>query len=243
MLSKLKIKENWLTKMPKKEGLVPTLFLILMLLFSSYIYLHNEFQASSWMSASYEKVFINHEWWRAWSTLFAHGDLSHIASNLFLFAPFSYFLISYFGIIYFPIIGFFTGGLINLIVLLSMPENVDLIGVSGVVYWMGGAWLMLAWLIDRRDSRGRRVLRVIAVTIVLFVPDSFKPEVSYLSHFLGYIFGIFSSIIFYIFNQKTILKEEVLEIIPEVEPIPWYDDYLKSLQEKEQEKENEFTNQ
>ncbi len=237
--------------MPKKEGLVPTLFLILTLLFTSYIYLHNELHAPLWMSASYEKVFIKGEWWRAWSTLFAHGDLSHIASNLFLFAPFSYFLISYFGLIYFPLVGFFVGGLVNLLVLMTMPEQVHLIGVSGVVYWMGGAWLALAWLIDRRDSKGRRILRVVAVTIVLFVPDSFKPEVSYLSHFLGYFFGIFSSIIYYIFNHKKFLKEEVLEVIPEIEPIPWYDDYLKHEEEKrkylemikEFEKENDFTNQ
>ena len=226
MTKKFKIKENWLTKLPTKDGLVPTLFLISFLLMTSFIYLNNYFNAPLWMSASYEKVFIKHEWWRAWTTLFAHGDLSHIASNLFLFAPFSYFLISYFGLVYFPLIGFFIGGLINLLVLQTMPEEVHLIGVSGVVYWMGGAWLALAWLIDRRDSRERRILRVIAVTIVLFVPDSFKPEVSYLSHFLGYFFGIFSSLIYYLIFKKQFRKVEVFETIPEFEPIPWYDDYL-----------------
>ncbi len=242
MIKRLKIKENWLTKLPKRDGLVPTLFLISFLLMTSYIFLNNLLNAPLWMSASFETVFLKHEWWRVWTTLFAHGDLGHIASNLFLFAPFSYFLISYFGFIYFPLIGFFIGGLVNLLVLLTMPEQVHLIGVSGVVYWMGGAWLSLAWLIDRRDSKGRRILRVIAVTIVLFVPDSFKPDVSYLSHFLGYFFGIFSSLIYYLIFHKRFLKEEIVEAIPEIEPIPWYDNYLaeQAALEKAQ---SELTNQ
>lgn len=84
---------------------------------------------------------------------------------------------------------------------------------------MGGAWLALAWLIDRRESNGRRILKVVAVTIVLFVPDSFKPEVSYLSHFLGYFAGIFSGIGYYYLFKKKIKSEEVIEVIQE-------DDYV-----------------
>jgi hypothetical protein len=89
---------------------------------------------------------------------------------------------------------------------------------------MGGAWLALAWLIDRRESNGRRVLKVIAVTIVLFVPDSFKPEVSYLSHFLGYFAGVFSGVLYYFIFKKKILSEEVLEVIPDEEEY-YYEDY------------------
>jgi rhomboid protease GluP len=211
------IKENWLTKNPKSEGLNPTLFLMFLLLFTSFIYLNNYFNAYLWMSATGDQVFLKHEWWRAWTTLFAHGDLAHISGNLFLFFPFSYYLVAYFGYIFFPFFGFFMGGLVNLLVLQTMPSTVGLIGVSGVVNWMGGAWLALAWLIDRRESKGRRVLKVIAVTIVLFVPDSFKPEVSYLSHFLGYFAGIFSGIVYYLLFKKKILSEEVLEAIADDE--------------------------
>ena len=178
------VKENWLTKKPLNDGQNLTLILISILLLTSYIYINDYFNAREWMSASKYLVFEKHDWWRAWSTLFAHGDLTHILSNLFLFFPFSYYLIAYYGSFFFPVFGIFVGGLVNLVVLQTMPENVGLIGVSGVVNWMGGAWLALAWLVDTRDSRGRRVLKVIAVTIVLFIPDQFIPNVSYLSHFL-----------------------------------------------------------
>jgi rhomboid protease GluP len=207
------IKENWLTKNPKRDGLNPTLFLMSLLLFTSFIYINNFFNAPLWMSATGEKVFLEGEWWRAWTTMFAHADFTHIASNLFLFFPFSYYLIGYFGYGFFPLFGFFIGGLVNLLVLQTMPAEAGLIGVSGVVYWMGGAWLALSWLVDRRESNSRRVLKVIAVTIVLFVPDSFKPEVSYLCHFLGYFAGVGSAILYYfIFKKKfdaAIVLEEV----------------------------------
>ena len=220
------IKENWLTKNPKRDGLNPTLLLMSLLLATSFIYINDFFNAPQWMSASGELVFVKKEWWRAWTTLFAHADLSHILGNLFLFFPFSYFLIGYFGLSFFPVFGLFVGGLVNLVVLSTMPEHVTLIGVSGVVNWMGGAWLALAWLVDRRESKGRRVLKVVAITIVLFIPDSFKPEVSYLSHFLGYFAGIFSAILFYFINRKSILSEEVIEEIPEEDDQIWGGEYL-----------------
>ena len=218
------IKANWLTKTPKSEGMNPTLFLMALLLFTSFIYLNDLFLAPQWMAATGEQVFIKHEWWRAWTTLFAHGDLSHILGNLFLFFPFSYYLVAYFGYTFFPVFGFFAGGLVNLIVLQTMPLTVGLIGVSGVVNWMGGAWLALAWLIDRRESRGRRVLKVVAITIVLFVPDSFKPEVSYLSHFLGYFAGVFSGMIYYFLFKKKFIAEEIIEVIPEEDDL-WGEDF------------------
>lgn len=176
------------------------------------------------MSATGEKVFLQGQWWRAWTTLFAHADLTHILSNLFLFFPFSYYLMGYFGYTFFPLFGFFVGGLVNLAVLQTMPDYVGLVGVSGVVYWMGGAWLALSWLIDRRESNGRRVLKVVAVTIVLFVPDSFKPEVSYLSHFLGYFAGVFSAMIYYFVFKKKFKAEEVIEELHD-DDYAWGEDF------------------
>jgi rhomboid protease GluP len=98
-----------------------------------------------------------------------------------------------------------------------MPLNISLVGVSGVLYWMGGSWLALYWLIDKRESKGRRVLKVIAVTIVLFVPDSYLPNISYISHFLGYFAGVFSGILYYLIFRNKILSAEVIEQISDEE--------------------------
>ena len=232
MMIKTYIKENWLTKNPKRDGLNPTLYLMSFLLITSFIYLHNYFNASLWMSASFDQVFVQKEWWRAWTTLFAHADLAHISGNLFLFFPFSYYLIAYFGYSFFPVFGFLAGGLVNLIVLQTMPGSVSLIGVSGVVNWMGGAWLALSWLVDTRESRGRRILKVIAITIVLFIPDTFRPDVSYLSHFLGYLAGMGSALVYYLIFKKKILAEEVLEeIVEDEDGHDWIQDQIKTYEE------------
>lgn len=222
------IKENWLTKNPKRDGLTPTLLLMSLLLFTSFIYINNFFNAPEWMSATGEKVFVEKEWWRLWTTLFAHGDLTHILGNLFLFFPFSYYLIGYFGYTFFPFFGFLAGGLVNIAVLSTMPAQVGLIGASGVVNWMGGAWIALSWLVDRRESVGRRILKVTAVTIFLFIPDSFKPEVSYLSHFLGFFLGVFSAIVYYYVFRKKIQSEEVVEAIREEDDYVWGNEWLIS---------------
>lgn len=229
------IKENWLTKEPTREGLNPTLYLMSLLLLASFIYLNNFFSSQSWMSASGEEVFAKKEWWRLWTTLFAHGDLPHILSNLFLFFPFSYFLIGYFGPYFFPLVGFLVGGLVNFIVLKTMPEHVSLIGVSGVVYWMGGAWITMSWLIDTRETFMRRLVKAGAVSLILFMPDSFKPEVSYMSHFLGYFFGVISAAIFYRLYKRKFKSAEVIEEICDDDDYIWGLDYNHSMEPRRSE--------
>lgn len=210
----IKMSQNFLTKKPERNALNSTLLLILVLLYSSFAYLNGLFNADEWMHASGAAVFQNGQYWRAWTALFAHGDFGHIASNLFLFIPFAYFLTGYFGYIFFPFFGFLAGGFINLLVLKTMPPEVGLVGVSGVVYWMGAAWMTLSFFIERRESNGRNLVKIIGISAILFVPDSFKKEVSYLSHFLGYFLGILSGALYYLVNRSRIRgHDEFIEIV------------------------------
>lgn len=116
-----------------------------------------------------------------------------------------------------------------MIVIQTMPEHIGIIGVSGVVYWMGGAWITLAWLIDRRETLTRRLIKAGAVSLILFVPESFKPEVSYLSHFLGYFFGVISAVIYYYFKKEKFLASEVIEQVYEDDSYVWGVDYSHEL--------------
>ncbi len=166
------------------------------------------------MPASALTVLKHHEYWRLWTALFAHGDLAHILGNLFLFVPFAYFLSRYFSLWLFPAIGFLLGGLINYIVIYNLPyPETTIIGVSGVVYWMGAVWMTLSFFIDRRETLIQRWLRVTGVSIVLFFPTTFLPEVSYLSHFLGYVFGVITGILVYFVYRKRFISAEVVEEI------------------------------
>jgi len=215
--------ENFLTKKSKSEGLVPTLFLVTLLIVGTTIFLNELVDAEKWMPASNESVFKNKEWWRPWTTLFAHGDLGHVSSNLFLFIPFSYFLTSTFGLFLFPVVGFLIGGIINMIVLTTLSENSILIGVSGVVYWMGACWITLSFLIDKRESLTRRIIKSIGITLILFFPEALKPEISYFSHFLGLFFGVICGAIYYLTFRKKIRAADVYQLI--VEP-DWQEELL-----------------
>lgn len=209
------VKENWLTRKPATFAFDLTFWMSLLLFAGSFLFLTGIAGADEWMPASFDQVFNQHQYWRAWTTLFAHGDLGHLLSNTVLFIPFAYFLSGYFGLFFFPLIGFFVGGLTNLVVLHTMPPETHLIGVSGVVYWMGAAWLTLYLLIDRRESFRRRIGIALFSSVILFVPETYKPEISYLAHFVGYAFGVLSSIGLYLFALKKFEAAEVREAIEE----------------------------
>lgn len=209
------LKENWLLKKIPEGTLYKTLVLIILLFLGSNLYLRDFFNAHAWMPASSDEVFQKKEYWRLWTTLFAHADATHLFSNMVLFFPFAYFLTGFFGSIFFPFIGFFVGGLTNLIVLSTMPEHTHLIGVSGVVYWMGAAWITLAYFIDRREKKSRRFLKALGVSLILFIPESYLPEVSYFTHFVGFVMGIFSGLVLYAIKRKEFHAAEKIEWIVE----------------------------
>lgn len=218
MESKIVMTQNWLTDKPQRNAWNSTLFLVLLLLSMSSAYLNDVMKASSWMQASGQTVFFNHQYWRAWTTLFAHGDFGHIISNLFLFIPFAFFLTGHFGYLFFPLTGFFVGGLVNLVVLKTMQGETGLIGVSGVVYWMGAAWITLSFLIDRRESFGKSLIKVTGISAILFIPETFQVNISYLSHFLGYLSGVLSGGLYYVINRKKFRAADVFKEIEEDEP-------------------------
>lgn len=208
-----RITENWLTQKPKDSAFIITILMTALHHISGFIFLSGLFQAQKWMPAKAHEVFINHELWRPWSALFAHADLGHLINNSILFLPLTYLLTSYFGVFLFPFLGLALGGLINLWVLRTLPAQTSLIGMSGVVYWMGAVWLTLFVLIDTRKSLRRRLSVVLFLTVVLLAPQTYEPTTSYLSHLLGFIVGIFSALIYYFTNRQKILAAEIKETI------------------------------
>lgn len=172
--------------------------------------------AASWMPASRGTVWGGQEYWRAWTTLLVHGDAKHLLSNIFLFFILGTFLSGYFGISLVLGAAFFAGGVVNLVVLADMPVQTQLIGLSGVVFWMGGAWLALYCFIDRKRSRTQRGIRALGVTLALFMPaEAFDPSVSYRSHLVGFLLGVAAGILYFAVFKKSVRSAEVWEAVPE----------------------------
>jgi rhomboid protease GluP len=211
MQPQYRVTETWLTKKPRESAFCLTAFLTLFLFSTSLAFFYNFKNLEDLMPASDSEVFTQHQYWRAWSSLFAHADWGHLMSNSLLFIPLSYLLMSYFSPLLFPILGLLVGGLTNLLVLQTMPPDSSLIGISGVVYWMGATWLTLFILIDTRKTLRRRFALALFISLLLFVPEKYEPNVSYMSHFLGYVSGIICGGAYYLWNRKKIIAAEVKE--------------------------------
>ncbi|MBS1960645.1 MAG: rhomboid family intramembrane serine protease [Bdellovibrionales bacterium] len=194
-------RENWLTRDPAHPGLATTVALALLLAAGRLV----EFPASG------ELVFGRGEYWRAWTTLFVHSGPAHLLSNLVLFIPFAFVLTGYYGWFLFPFLGFLVGGLVNLAVLREMPAAISLVGASGVVYWMGAVWITLAILVDRRERLARRVLKGFGVAMLLYLPEGYRPEVSYVTHLYGFLAGIACAVLYYYANRATFRAAERYE--------------------------------
>jgi rhomboid protease GluP len=202
-MGKFILDRTLLSRPVKKSSLLSTLFIVSVVSLLSSIYILKIGRLNELMEASGFLVFKQHQYYRLWTTLFAHGDLEHILSNLLLFVPFAIYLTNYFGLFLFPIIGIFLGGIINFFVLKTMPLEVSLIGISGVVHWMGATWITLYFLIDKRSSIKSRWLKCTGVAAVLFIPNTFSVNISYLSHGIGFIFGaITGTLYFLVFKNK-----------------------------------------
>jgi rhomboid protease GluP len=221
------IKENWLTRAPRDSAYISTLLFGVLLGLVGYWYLGDSWGITPWMAASGQSVLVKHEYWRLWTALFAHADIAHLLGNMSLLLPLAFMLTGHFGVVTFPVFGILLGGLINFIVIHTMPPEVSLVGISGVVYWMGSTWLTLFLFIDRRKSIRRRIALSLFLTVVLFIPETYKPEVSYMSHFVGYLLGVVSGVAIYYLRRSQIDGAEVKEIIydpPEDEVNPEFMD-------------------
>lgn len=215
------ITATWLTKKPSPSAWFIAVWSTAFLYFGSVLYWTNTLNASSWMPASYLKVFTQKEIWRLWTTLFAHADFGHLISNSLLFVVLGYFLSGYFGAWIFPALALVMGGVINAIVISQYQGDISLIGMSGVVYWMGGTWLVLYMLLDQQRTVSQRLLRSLGVALGIFMPSSaFDPQISYGAHLVGFIVGILSGGVYYAFRRQAFLSALVqVELSEEEEEV------------------------
>ncbi|MFM6928270.1 MAG: rhomboid family intramembrane serine protease [Bdellovibrio sp.] len=205
-----RVRETWLSRKPSPVAGAIAALSVLLLVIGAVVYLQNFFNAQEWMPASKETVFGQGQWWRLWTTLFAHADTGHLLSNIFLFFIMGFFLTGYFGVFVFPVAAIFLGGLTNLLVLLSYPPEIKLIGASGVVYWLGGAWLALYFLIDQKRTYFQRFLRAGGVSLGVFWPaTTFDPNISYGAHLIGFVLGLVFGVLYYAFKKQT-FKEAIV---------------------------------
>ena len=212
------VRETWLTRKPSSESawvaVVATLALALGSL-SAWTWT----SVSDWARASAHSVFTSHQYWRLWTTIFVHSDLNHLLSNSFLFFILAFFLFGHFGSLVFPVAALFLGGIANAFSLMTYKPEIELVGASGVVYWMGGAWLVLYFFLSRQKNTFHRAMRTFGVALLLFAPaDTFQPNVSHRTHLSGFLIGVLFGVLYYWFNRHLFKSAEVVETIIDDDP-------------------------
>lgn len=210
------IRRTWLSERPSAGAQLTVAVSLGILAIGSGMYWNNTLGAADWMAATGQQIFQQKQFWRLWTTLFAHSDLGHLAANSLLFVVLGYFLTGYFGPLVFPLSAFLFGGITNIFSVYTYDPQMRLIGASGMVSWMGGAWLTLYMLLNRKLSVRQRVIRAFGVSLVLFAPsETFDPHISYRTHMIGFALGVGWAALYFRGHRAEFRAAEVSETITE----------------------------
>lgn len=218
-----KLSENFLSAKKNNHALFWSLFSILVCLAMSHLYWNFYSQWGELLEASPVKVFEHHEYWRLFTTSFIHGDMSHLLANSYMLFIIGYFVNYHFGTVTYPILGFIVGIFINLVVIADFSRDITLVGASGIVYYLWGHWLVLYILIQRHIPLTRRLMKTVAISIVILVPGEFKPQTSYYAHAIGLLFGVLSGFAYFLRYRHKYQSYEKWESI--VEPVNYELEY------------------
>jgi len=148
-----------------------------------------------------------------------HANGAHLLSNAPLFVIFGWLLRSYFGYILFPFIAFLAGISCTLATLFFYESTERLFGASGMVYAMVALWLVFYVRYDVDHSVPIRIVRALGFSLIIMFPTMYNPEVSYLAHAFGFIFGL-------IYGVAAI---PMVSVIPDTAPSNDKDDFPSAL--------------
>ena len=207
----IRIKSTLLSQKPREESLLIALLSVTVLLIVSLLCWRSP-SLLNLLAASRHQVLGEQEYWRLLTTTAIHADLTHFLSNAILFALFTFLLYGYFGFWVFPVAVAALGSLTNYLSLLTYPENVQLIGASGLVYLMAGFWLTTYVLVERTHQLKRRVLVAMGIALIVLVPSNLSPRVSYRTHAIGCGIGIIVALGYFQARKEQIRSLETFQI-------------------------------
>jgi membrane associated rhomboid family serine protease len=209
--SVVRIRSTLLSGKPKEES-VPVSILITMILAFVSVLCWRDPRRFQLLAASPHQVFAGLEYWRLLTTIAVHADLSHLAVNAGFVVFFGYLLYGYFGFWIYPVAMLILASLTTLLSLLTYPPQVVLIGASGLVYLMVSFWLVMYSLIERTVPPKKRVLRIIGIALIVLVPTTVRPEVSYRTHVIASGAGIIAAFAYFRAGRKQFRSHEVIEL-------------------------------
>lgn len=200
-----------LSTTPHSWSAIVSAFIAFAVILTTLVYWMLPLDKSNLLTASYNSVFVNGQWWRLLSAVFIHSDPAHLLSNLLLLSIFGFFVYGYFGLRIFPLMAVLIAAIVNGLTVASYDSEMVLLGASGLVYVLGAFWLTLYFFIQRQYRITSRLIRVVGISLMLFAPSTFVPTTSYTAHAIGFLLGVLSGGIYFYLNFKKIRSHEVFE--------------------------------
>lgn len=201
---------NYLSKPKFKYGKLVSFFMVTLCFLFSQFHWNGQFISDT--GASYANAIEAGEFWRLFTTLFVHGDMGHLLSNLLMLFILSYFVAAFFGELKTIIISVTLGALTNFVVLNLYEPQVTLVGASGIVYLLWGFWLIHYLCIQTQMSLVSRLLRVGAIFFILLIPTTYSPQTSYLAHYVGFSLGLIAGFLHFWLNRQRIKLAEQWDV-------------------------------
>jgi rhomboid protease GluP len=204
--------QTFLSRKPARHGSYAGLFTLAIIFAASVIYWENLWNVSSYLAANRALVFKNHQYWRIFTGILIHSDLRHFFANAVPLVFLTSLVFAYFGWRIYPAAMIALSCATNLIALWSYPDQVILVGASGLVYCLAGFWLTMYLFIERRYSFGARLLRCIGFALVMLFPTAFEPAVSYRTHAIGFAAGIVAANVYFRKYRMRFREAEVYQL-------------------------------
>ena len=197
-----------ITGKPAPFSAFASLFTILLMGVTTQMYWQNWWGLAEFMPAVNKGIFVDDQWWRAFTATFIHADMGHYLSNMYMLGIFSFFIFGYFGVKAFPLWTVAGATAVNVLSIMTYPAETRLLGASGLVYVLGGWWLCMYFIIQRQYSYLNRSFRVIGTALMVFFPTTFVPTTSYRTHAIGFAVGVVTAILYFWIHRKDIRASE-----------------------------------
>lgn len=204
MLLRKELFQHYLTKPHHQSGIVAAIIFLMACLGVSLWQWDQGLNQI--LVATGKSVFEQGEYYRLFTSTYVHGSAAHLIGNSTSLLFLTYFVSQYYGVTVGLIHTLVAGALINYLTLKTMPLEIGLVGASGVIYFLWGLWLTLYLLIDRTVTLTRRFMKITAITILMLVPSTFEPGISYMAHFLGLVCGVLWAVGYFVFARRKILS-------------------------------------
>ncbi|MFA4965560.1 MAG: rhomboid family intramembrane serine protease [Thermoleophilia bacterium] len=148
-------------------------------------------------------VFVQHEYWRLFTSAFLHLGLLHLAFNMWALWVIGDYVEATLGRLKFVILYFVSAVAGSVLVLVAAPAVGLTVGASGAVYGVFGALAAHAYINRTRDPRSRAMLGNVVFLIVINLVFTFSSSVvSWQAHIGGLAAGAATMFLFTLGGRK-----------------------------------------